>query len=128
MPIPLFGRLGGALRTGRWEARSFLDPKQADGPHVTPCLARTHRAIYGYHITLKTTVYLDAAEYRRLKAIARARGRAPASVLREAVAEYTARHAPRGLPKSLGAFHSGRRDLGSRSEELLRGLGRRASL
>jgi hypothetical protein len=73
----------------------------------------------------KTTVYLDPDDYRRLKAIARARGCAPALLLREAVAEYTVRHAPRKLPKSLGAFRSGRSDLGSRAEELLRGMGRR---
>ncbi|HEY4393934.1 MAG TPA: CopG family transcriptional regulator [Polyangia bacterium] len=72
----------------------------------------------------KTTVYLDATDYRRLKAIARARGCAPAMLLREAVAEYTARHAPRRLPKGIGAFRSGRNDLGSRAEELLAGMGR----
>lgn len=74
--------------------------------------------------TQKTTVYLDAADYRRLKAIARARGQTPAFTLREAVAEYTARHAPKRLPRSLGAFRSGRKDLGSRAEELLAGMGR----
>jgi hypothetical protein len=74
--------------------------------------------------SLKTTVYLDEVEYRRLKAIARARGCAPALLLREAVAEYTARRSPGRLPKSLGAFRSGRKDLGSRAEDLLRGMGR----
>jgi hypothetical protein len=72
----------------------------------------------------KTTVYLDPAEYRRLKQLARARGCAPALLLREAVAEYTLRHAPAKLPRSLGAFRSGRRNLGSRAEALLKGMGR----
>ncbi len=72
----------------------------------------------------KTTVYLDETEYRRLKALARTRGCTPAFLLREAVAEYTARHAPRKLPRSLGAFRSGRRDLSERAEALLRGMGR----
>jgi len=72
----------------------------------------------------KTTVYLDQVEYRRLKQIARARGCAPALLLREAIAEYTVRHAPKRLPRSLGAFRSGRKDLGSRADRLLRGMGR----
>jgi hypothetical protein len=71
----------------------------------------------------KTTVYLDAADYRRLKQVARARRRPPAAVIREAIAEYTARHARRRPPRSVGAFTSGRRDLGRRAEELLSGLG-----
>ena len=71
----------------------------------------------------KTTVYLDEGAYRRLKQIARARKRPPAEVLRQAVAEYTARHAPRRRPQSVGAFKSGRRDLGQRAEEWLAGLG-----
>ncbi len=76
-----------------------------------------------YMIT-KTTVYLAAADYRRLKALARATGRTTAQLVREAVAEYARRHAGRTRPKSLGAGHSGRGDLGERAEELLEGLGR----
>jgi hypothetical protein len=45
--------------------------------------------------------------------------------VREAVAEYAQRHARRVRPKSLGAGHSGRPDLGARAEELLRGFGRK---
>jgi hypothetical protein len=71
----------------------------------------------------KTTVYMDEETYRRLKQLARARRRRPAEMVREAVAEYTARHAPRRKPRSVGAFKSGRRDLGQRAEELLTGLG-----
>jgi Ribbon-helix-helix protein, copG family len=72
---------------------------------------------------LKTTVYLDEEAYRLLKQIARARSRPPAELVREAVAEYTARHALRRTPRSIGAFKSGRRDLGRRAEALLDGLG-----
>jgi metal-responsive CopG/Arc/MetJ family transcriptional regulator len=71
----------------------------------------------------KTTVYMDEEMYRRLKQIARQRRRAPAEMVREAVAEYTARHAPRRKPRSVGAFRSGRRDLGQRAEALLAGIG-----
>ena len=71
----------------------------------------------------KTTIYMDEETYRRLKQLARARRRRPAEMVREAVAEYTARHAPRRKPRSLGAFKSGRRDLGQRAEDLLRGFG-----
>jgi hypothetical protein len=71
----------------------------------------------------KTAVYMDEETYRKLKQIARGRGRPPAEMLREAVAEYTARHAPRPRPRSVGAFKSGRRDLGQRAEALLAGFG-----
>ena len=71
----------------------------------------------------KTTVYLDEADYRALKAIARARGRAPAALVREAVAEYAARHKPRKPPRSLGAGRSRTGDISERAEALLAGLG-----
>jgi predicted transcriptional regulator len=71
----------------------------------------------------KTTVYLSAGDYRRLKALARATNRSAAELVREAVAEYARRHARRVRPKSLGAGRSGRGDVAERAEELLRGLG-----
>ena len=43
--------------------------------------------------TLKTTVYLGAADYRRLKGLGRSRGTKAAALVREAVAEYVERHA-----------------------------------
>jgi hypothetical protein len=73
---------------------------------------------------LKTTVYLDPEDYERLKYIARAEGRPPAELVREAVAEYTARKRPVRRPKSLGAGHSGQGDVSARAEELLAGMGR----
>jgi predicted transcriptional regulator len=74
---------------------------------------------------LKTTVYLGADDYRRLKALARTRGCAPAMLVREAVAEYTSRHAPRRMPKSIGTGRSRTGDVAERAEELLEGMGRR---
>jgi predicted transcriptional regulator len=72
----------------------------------------------------KTTLYLDAWDYRRLKRLAADQKRAPAMLVREAVAEYVARHVEaRALPKSLGAGDSGRRDLGTQAERLLEGMG-----
>ncbi len=75
--------------------------------------------------TLKTTVYLGAADYRRLKGLGRSRGTKAAALVREAVAEYVERHAPVRTPKSIGRFSSGRHDLGERAEDLLKGFGRR---
>lgn len=80
-------------------------------------------AIYGCHMQ-KTTVYLDEDVYLRLKQIARQHRRAPAEMVREAVAEYTERHAGKRKPRSIGKFKSGRRDLGQRAEALLTGLGK----
>ena len=78
--------------------------------------------IYGNRMQ-KTTVYLDEDVYRRLKQVAQQRHRAPAEMIREAVAVYTDRHAQRRKPRSVGRFTSGRPDLGQHAEELLGGLG-----
>jgi len=72
----------------------------------------------------KTTIYLDPGDYRRLKALAKTQGRSAAELVREAVAEYAARHAPPVLPSSIGAGASGRSDLSERAESLLDGMGR----
>jgi hypothetical protein len=73
----------------------------------------------------KTTVYLDAEDYRALKRIAQRSGRPPAELVREAVAEYTSKHARATRAKSIGAFSSRKRNLSERAEELLAGFGRR---
>jgi hypothetical protein len=73
----------------------------------------------------KTTLYLEAADYRRLKGLAGARGVAPAQLVREAVAEYVAKHDVRRRPRSVGRFSSKRGDLSERAEELLVDLPRR---
>jgi predicted transcriptional regulator len=78
---------------------------------------------YGMTVT-RTTVYLDRADYGRLKVLARARRCPPAALIREAVAEYVRRHGGRRVPKSVGAGRSGRGDLSERAEELLAGMGR----
>ena len=72
---------------------------------------------------MKTTVYLDAADYRRLKALASAEGRSAAELIRAAVGEYTRRKAPHALPTSLGIGQSGGGRLAERSEELLERMG-----
>ena len=71
----------------------------------------------------KTTVYLDGADYRRLRAIAEAEGRSAAELIREAVREYADRRAARKRPASIGAFRSGQPDLASRANEFLAGFG-----
>lgn len=71
----------------------------------------------------KTTLYLDGEDYRKLKRIAAGRKQAPAALVREAVAEYVARHGAARMPRSIGASDSGLRDLGERAEEYLAGMG-----
>jgi predicted transcriptional regulator len=73
---------------------------------------------------LKTTVYLDPDDYERIKRIARAQKRAPAELVREAVAEYAARFALVRKPRSVGIGHSKCGDVAERAEELLEGMGR----
>ena len=74
---------------------------------------------------LKTTVYLDADDYRRLQAIGKRLGRPPASLVREAVARLARTFHKRVKARSLGIGRSGRKDLSERSEALLKGLGRK---
>lgn len=73
----------------------------------------------------KTTIYLNAADYAALKAIATTEDRAPAELVREAVAEYVARHRPLRVPRSIGIGRSGKGDISRRADELLAGMGRR---
>jgi predicted transcriptional regulator len=80
-------------------------------------------AIYGCHMrTLKTTVYLDEGDYRRLKAIGREIRRSPAALVREAVSEFARKHGRRKA-LSLGVGHSGRGDVAERAEKFLEGMG-----
>lgn len=78
-----------------------------------------------YGMSIKTTVYLDPADYRRLKAIARRRKRSAAELIREAIANYARQFGRRSRPRSVGAGRSGRGDLSERADELLRGIGKR---
>ena len=73
--------------------------------------------------TTKTTVYLDAAAYRRLKQLARQQGRPAAELVREAVLEYAERHGGPAWPRSIASVGSGRGDLAERAEEYLEGFG-----
>lgn len=73
--------------------------------------------------TQKTTVYLDAADYRRIQRLAREQGRPAAELVREAVAEYASRHGGRPRPRSIGSVRSGLGDLAERAEDRLDGFG-----
>ena len=72
----------------------------------------------------KTTVYLDAEDYRRIKAMAKAQGRTAAEMVREAVAIYARSYALPTRPSSIASGRSGRGDLSENAERLLDGLGR----
>ena len=71
----------------------------------------------------KTTVYLNKGDYRRLKVLAKEAGRPVAELVREAIAEYAARHGAAVRPSSIGVGSSGRGDLSERTEDLLGGMG-----
>jgi ribbon-helix-helix CopG family protein len=102
-----------------------LEPQRRREFHGMGTLRSASGTIYGSHMSKqKTTVYLGADDYRRLKALARDRGVGTASLVREAVAEYAVRHAPRRRPRSIGIAASVQRELGRRSEDLLKGFGR----
>ena len=73
--------------------------------------------------TIKTTVYLNAADYRKLKSLAADQQRSAAELVREAVAEYTARATRRRWPRSIGMGDSGVCDLAERYEDMMGGFG-----
>jgi len=73
--------------------------------------------------TIKTTVYLNAADYRRLKSLAADEGRSAAELVREAVAEYTARATEREWPTSFGMGDSGDPHFAENYEDYLDGFG-----
>ena len=79
--------------------------------------------ILPYMATSKTTIYLDADEYLQLQRLARERGTSAALLIREAVADYTARNVKAVRPKSIGMGRSRRTTLGTDSEKLLKGFG-----
>lgn len=72
---------------------------------------------------VKTTVYLRATDYGKLKSIAAAENRSAAELIREAVGEYTTRKVQARLPRSIGMGDSGMPDLAERYEEYLHGFG-----
>ena len=78
---------------------------------VAICRARKRRSI--------STPTRIAAKHSRANAVA------PAALVREAVAEYVARHDVQKRPRSVGKFASRRGDLSERAEELLARLPRR---
>src|SRR5206468_2282103 len=128
LPLPRRAhRAAGALLRSERSAGGTGRASVAVGrrPGRPPRLATVLITIYGSHMsTAKTTVYLDAADYERLKAIARRERRPPAALVREAVKEYAQRRDRRPVPRSLGAGRSGGAKLSERAEELLEGMGR----
>ena len=73
--------------------------------------------------TIKTTVYLNATDYRKLKSLATDQGRSAAQLVREAVAEYAARATERPWPRSIGIANSGDPDFAANYEDHLNGFG-----
>lgn len=73
--------------------------------------------------TIKTTVYLNAADYRRLKSLATDQGRSAAELVREAVSEYAARATRHQWPRSLGMGDSGDPHFAERDEDHLDAFG-----
>ena len=69
--------------------------------------------------SIKTTVRLDTADYRRLETLAASEGRPVAELIRTAVSDYVRARAPKSPPMSVGAGRSVDGTLSERAEELL---------
>jgi len=72
---------------------------------------------------IKTTVYLNAADYRKLKSLAAEKGRSTAELVREAVAEYATRSTEREWPRSIGIADSGDPHFAENYEDYMDGFG-----
>jgi predicted transcriptional regulator len=72
---------------------------------------------------VKTTVYLDDADYRRLKRLAASRDASAAELIRCAVSDFVDRADMPGLPRWVGSVASGDPTWAGRDEENLEGLG-----
>ena len=67
----------------------------------------------------KLTLYLEEETAAALKQLATTEGVSEAELLRDAIALYSSARS-RPLPKGTGAYRSGRSDVSSQAEELLR--------
>ena len=72
---------------------------------------------------MKTTVYLDDAEYRRLKRIADREHTSAAELIRAAISAYLARSQPEELPDWVGMLEGDATLAGTDEDELLDGFG-----
>lgn len=72
---------------------------------------------------IKTTVYLNAGDYRKLRSLAAEEGRTAAELVREAVAEYAAKATERQWPRSFGMGDSGDPHFAENCEDHMRGFG-----
>ena len=73
--------------------------------------------------TIKTTVYLNAADYRKIKSMAAEEGRPAAELVREAVADYAAKATELPWPTSIGMGDSGDPHFAENYEDYLDGFG-----
>jgi len=67
---------------------------------------------------VKTTIYLDSEIVLKLRQMAASRGRKQAELIRDALVAY-ARDDKRPLPRGLGKYDSGERDVSERAEKIL---------
>ena len=72
---------------------------------------------------VKTTIYLDDAEYRRLKRIAERERTSAAELIRAAVSAFLARRQPATVPAWVGMLESESTVAAHDEDELLEGFG-----
>lgn len=72
---------------------------------------------------VRTTVYLEGAEYQRLKRLADAEGRSAAELIRAAVARFLEEAHETGQPDWIGSMASGDADWAEDAPERLDGFG-----
>jgi predicted transcriptional regulator len=69
---------------------------------------------------VKTTLYLDEESALRVRQVATAQGRSQADVVREAIAEYTAKQEPQSAPYGVGQYESKSVDSAAHAKALVR--------
>ena len=71
---------------------------------------------------LRTTVYLEEEVALALRRLSKVHGRPQAELIREAISSYILglEDKSRKLPPGIGRYHSGREDVSTRAEQLLK--------
>ena len=74
-----------------------------DDPALNSAIHSGHPTVLAYMVTIcpgrRRRSISNPGDYRRLKSLAGTKGVAPAQLVREAVAEYVARHEAGGVPE-----------------------------
>jgi len=99
--------------------RSYLERRRSSRPRVIAAASSVAEEPRDYDAGAHTAIELDRETERTLRQVAAREGTTPSALAAVVLRQY-ARAAGRPSPRGIGAYRSGRSDVSSRAEELLR--------